>query len=53
MALNVHIMPKDTENMFGEWIYKFKKKSRVGCSAVLWTLWRIRNDTCFNEKNII
>jgi hypothetical protein len=43
-------MPKDTENMFGEWIYKFKKKSRVGCSAVLWTIRRIRNDACFNEK---
>lgn len=24
----------------------------VGCGAVLWTLWKIRNDKCFNGKNI-
>lgn len=25
----------------------------VGWSAVLWTLWRIRSDVCFNEKTIV
>ena len=43
--------------MFEEWIYKFKNKSRnfvvVGCSAVLWTLWRVRNGVCFNGKNTV
>lgn len=41
-VMNMHIMSKTAENMFGEWIYKFKNKSRnlivVGCSAILWTL---------------
>lgn len=41
--------------MFDEWLGNFIKKETnliiVGCSAVLWALWRARNERCFNETN--
>jgi hypothetical protein len=25
----------------------------MGCSAVLWTLWKIRNEACFEDKRVV
>jgi hypothetical protein len=51
MALNVHILTKMVkiclENRF------INKKNRMDYSAVLWIIWSIRNDVCFDEKNIV
>jgi hypothetical protein len=42
--------------MFGSWMGNFKKDDTnlliVGCGVVLWTLWRIRNNRCFNNKDL-
>jgi hypothetical protein len=41
--------------MFSHWLPLFNKDNRniltVGCSAVLWSLWNIRNEACFEGKN--
>lgn len=48
MDLASLILPKNSGVMFGDWLCSFKKNDRnlitIGCSAVLWTLWKIRND---------
>jgi hypothetical protein len=55
MALMSLSLPKNSNDMFGEWLCSFKKYERnlitIGCSAVLWSLWKIRNDCCFNSIN--
>jgi hypothetical protein len=39
--------------MFGSWLRKFKKKDKhvalVGIAAVLWGLWKTRNNACFRS----
>jgi hypothetical protein len=39
-------------HLFGDWIMSFNKSVRnlvmVGCGAVLWAIWRTRNNACFN-----
>jgi hypothetical protein len=46
-------LPKNANDMFGRWLCKFKGHEKnlitVGCSAVLWSLWKHRNDFCFNN----
>jgi hypothetical protein len=53
MALVSLSIPKIANEMFGLWLCSFKKYERnlitIGCSAVLWSLWNIRNDCCFNN----
>lgn len=50
-------IPNNPEEMFSHWLPLFHKDNRniltVGCSAVLWSLWNIRNDRmrrAFKEK---
>jgi hypothetical protein len=48
------VRPLDNiEDMFGEWIKSFPKPQRqlVRCGdlVVCWTLWKTRNDVCFNR----
>jgi hypothetical protein len=53
MALVSLSLPKNANDMFGLWLCSFKRYERnlitIGCSAVLWSLWKIRNDCCFNN----
>jgi hypothetical protein len=48
MALVSLSLPKNSNDMFGKWLCSFKNHERnlitIGCSAVLWSLWKIRND---------
>jgi hypothetical protein len=42
--------------MFGEWLCGIKNERNlmtIGCVAVLWTLWMVRNDCPFNNKNLV
>lgn len=35
------------------WLRNFKKDTKLilfGCGAVLWSIWRARNDWCFDNK---
>jgi hypothetical protein len=50
-------IPKNPSEMFSHWLHLFNKRDRnlltVGCSAVLWTLWKIRNEACFEDKRVV
>jgi hypothetical protein len=47
--------PENVEDLFGAWIKSFLKTQRnlvlCGAAALCWTLWKTRNDACFNNKN--
>ena len=49
--------PKNITNLFGNWLKGIPKvviqNIRVGVSAVLWTIWNIRNDLVFNKHKYI
>jgi hypothetical protein len=54
IALNIHNCPRNSEILFEGWLYNHKIKERnlltIRCGAVMWTMWKIRNDMCFNDK---
>lgn len=56
-ALYINHVPMNTEELFGSWINSFDKRDKhlviVGCCAIMWAIWRIRNDFCFNNKIIV
>jgi hypothetical protein len=45
--------PKNIKNLFGNWLVGISKIEkahiRVGTCALLWAIWRIRNDYIFNN----
>jgi hypothetical protein len=46
--------PTNITNLFGNWLNGVPKKEkghiRVGICAMLWAIWRVRNDFIFNKK---
>jgi hypothetical protein len=52
LALTYLSLPKNSNDMFGDWLCSFNKNERnlitIGCSAILWSMWKIRNNYCFS-----
>jgi hypothetical protein len=48
--------PFNITNLFGNWLNGVPKKDkayiRVGVCAVLWAIWKVRNDWIFNKKKL-
>jgi hypothetical protein len=46
--------PETAKDLFGAWIKSFLKNQRnlvlCGAVALCWSLWKTRNDACFNNK---
>jgi hypothetical protein len=45
--------PSNINNMFGNWLNGITKKDkgciRIGVCALLWAIWKVRNDFIFNK----
>jgi hypothetical protein len=52
VAFNLPYTLANAPHLYGDWILSFNKSVRnlvmVGCGAVFWAIWRIRNNACFN-----
>jgi hypothetical protein len=55
-ALGLISIPNNIDDMFGPWINSFNKTKKnlvlFGCGAVIWAIWRCRNDCCFEANQI-
>lgn len=53
-AFDLRDIPGIVRELSEEWPRKFPKKGQglmaVGVSAILWTIWKTRNDACFRRK---
>jgi hypothetical protein len=55
ISLGISCIPSSIEELFGVWIRNFNKNTKLilfGCGAVLWSIWRARNDWCFGNKTL-
>ena len=54
LAFNI-TPPKNTTNLFGNWLNRVNKKDkehiRVGVCDLLWAIWHVRNNFIFNKSS--
>jgi hypothetical protein len=57
VALHLDFIPKNIKELFDIWMKGPKNKITnmflFGCGAVLWAIWRTRNDWCFGDKTVL
>ena len=55
-AFNIGRKPDSVQDLFGGWLRSFYKRRKgliiVGIDAVLWAIWKVRNEICFENKTI-
>lgn len=55
-AFDLRSTPATLDVCFSGWIKTFPKQDKkmvlVGIAAMFWSLWRSRNDICFNRRNV-
>jgi hypothetical protein len=47
VSLDISFIPSNIDDLFGVWMHNFKRNTNLilfGCGAVLWAIWRARND---------
>lgn len=53
-AFDLNSTPINLDDCFSRWIKTFPKQDKilvlVGVSAMFWSLWKCRNDMCFNRR---
>jgi hypothetical protein len=53
-VFNLKTIPGKLVDLFGRWPLGFNKNLRnlliIGAGAILWSIWKFRNDICFNNK---
>jgi hypothetical protein len=56
LALDLTSIPISVDDMFGSWMDRFNNSDKnlalFGCDAVIWAIWRCRNDCCFGSEKI-
>jgi hypothetical protein len=55
-TLDLTSIPTSVDDMFGSWMDSFNNTVKnlvlFGCGAVIWAIWRCRNDCCFGSGKI-
>ena len=53
-AFDIRNSPADITGLMGTWLDTFDKNYRdkilLGCGALLWSIWRMRNDVVFKDR---
>jgi hypothetical protein len=47
VSLGISFIPSNIDDIFGVWMHNFKRNANLilyGCWAVMWAIWRARND---------
>lgn len=57
MALDLKRCPQGFDSLFGDWLSNFghdvKNLITLRVGDVLWVIWKLRNEVCFNNRSII
>jgi hypothetical protein len=57
VALDLKRCPQGFDSLFGDWLSNFghdvKNLITLRVGDVLWAIWKLRNEVCFNNRSII